>query len=148
MILGNTQTLRTSLFALLHRIKIHLIFLIVIAVLIFGASLTDDLHLPTLTYILYGCILSLTNAFLGYVFIERAFRYNNNVFLFIAFSGMALRFFMMIASVALVLLTGIVETAGFIASFMTFYVTCMTVEILHINRKIDEQRVAKVYLKR
>ena len=128
--------------------KLHLILISVVAVLFLGISYLVherfDFH-PSITL---GCILSLSNAFLGYVFVERAFRYTSNMVLFIAFSGMALRFFMMIAAVAVVLLTGIVETASFIASFMTFYVTCMTVEIVHINRKIDEQRLAKVYIKR
>ena len=129
-----------------HKLHLVLIFITTVLFAVFTALLSERLVLhPSVTL---GWILSMTNAFLGYVFIERAFRYNSNVFLFIAFSGMALRFFVMIAAVALTLLTGIVETASFIASFMAFYVTGMAIEILHINRKIDDQRLAKVLVKR
>ena len=129
-----------------HRLHLSLVF--VVAALFVGISYLLHDRIVFRPSVTLGCILSITNAFLGYVFIERAFRYNSNVFFFIAFSGMALRFFLMIAAVALVLMTGIVETASFIASFMAFYVTCMTVEVIHINRKIDEQRLAKAFVKR
>jgi hypothetical protein len=128
--------------------RLHLTLVIIVAFLFAGISYLLHKSLGFHSAITLGCILSTTNAFLGYVFIERAFRYDNNVFLFIAFSGMALRFFLMIAAVALTLMTGMVETASFVASFMAFYVACMTVEVLHINKKLDEQRLVKAYVNR
>jgi hypothetical protein len=128
--------------------RLHLILVFVVAFLFVGISYLLHARIGFQPSVTLGCILSVTNAFLGYVFIERAFRYDSSVFFFIAFSGMALRFFLMIAAVALVLMTGMIETASFIASFMAFYVTCMTVEVIHINRKIDEQRLAKAFVKR
>lgn len=129
-----------------HKLHLVLIFVSTVLFAVITALLNERVMFhPSVTL---GWILSMTNAFLGYVFIERAFRFHSNVFLFIAFSGMALRFFVMIAAVALILLTSIVETASFIASFMAFYVTGMSIEILHINRMIDKQRLAKVLVKR
>jgi hypothetical protein len=127
--------------------RLHFILIFVLAFLFAGVSILLHRGIGFHPSATLGCILSLINASLGYVFIERAFRYNSNVFLFIAFSGMALRFFMMIAAVALVLLTGIVDTGSFVASFMVFYVTCMTFEVVHLNAKIDGQRLVKAYVK-
>lgn len=92
--------------------------------------------------LLAGCILSITNAFLGYVFIERAFRLNSNLFMLFSLAGMALRFFLMIASVAVFLLTTTVNTLEFVASFMASYSIFLLVEVLYINRKTDEQKIA------
>jgi hypothetical protein len=87
--------------------------------------------------LLAGCILSVTNAFLGYVFIERAFRLNGNLFMIFSLAGMTMRFFLMIAAVAVFLLTTTVNTLEFVGSFMGFYSVFLVAEILHINKKTD-----------
>lgn len=87
--------------------------------------------------LLAGCILSVTNAFLGYVFIERAFRLNGNLFMIFSLAGMTMRFFLMIAAVAVFLLTTTVNTLEFVGSFMAFYTVFLVAEILHINKKTD-----------
>lgn len=88
--------------------------------------------------LLAGCILSVTNAFLGYVFIERAFRLNGNLFMIFSLAGMTMRFFLMIAAIAVFLLTTTVNTLEFVGSFMGFYSLFLITEILHINRKTDQ----------
>jgi hypothetical protein len=93
------------------------------------------------TDLLAGCILSVTNAFLGYVFIERAFRLNGNLFMMFSLAGMTMRFFLMIASVAVFLLTGTVNTLLFVGSFMGFYSFFLIVEVLYINRKTDKLKL-------
>jgi hypothetical protein len=91
-----------------------------------------------------GCILSLTNAFLGYVFVERAFRLNNTMFLLLSFAGMALRFFLMIASIALFLLVGKVNVIAFVGAFLSVYIIGLTMEVVRINNKLDQLRLQKI----
>jgi hypothetical protein len=93
---------------------------------------------------LKGCILSLTNAFLGYVFIERAFRLNNTMFLVLSFAGMALRFFLMIASIALFLIVIKVNAVAFVGAFLSVYVIGLAMEVIRINNKLDQLRVQKI----
>ncbi|MDT8322617.1 MAG: hypothetical protein RRA94_00795 [Bacteroidota bacterium] len=88
-----------------------------------------------------GCILSVTNAFLGYVFIEKAFRLNNNLFMMFSLAAMTVRFFLMLAAVAVFLITTTTNTLEFVGSFMGFYFTFLIVEVLHINRKTDQLKV-------
>jgi hypothetical protein len=91
-----------------------------------------------------GCILSVTNAFLGYVFIERAFRLNNNLFMLFSMAAMAVRFFLMIAAVAVFLLTVTGNVLEFVASFMASYSVFLIVEVYHINRKTDMLKPRRV----
>jgi len=85
-----------------------------------------------------GCILSVTNAFLGYVFIERAFRFNSNMFILFSLAGMALRFFLMLVSIAVFILTTTTNILEFTASFMAFYSIALVAEVVYINRKTDQ----------
>ncbi len=91
-----------------------------------------------------GCILSVTNAFLGYVFIERAFRMNNNLFMLFSLAAMTVRFFLMIAAVAVFLITVTTNVLEFVGSFMAFYTIFLVAEVLHINRKTDLLKLEKV----
>lgn len=91
-----------------------------------------------------GCILSVTNAFLGYVFIERAFRLNNNLFMLFSLAAMAVRFFLMIAAVAVFLLTVTGNVLEFVGSFMASYSIFMMVEVFHINKKTDMLKPRRV----
>ncbi|MFZ1729775.1 MAG: hypothetical protein WBQ23_06270 [Bacteroidota bacterium] len=84
-----------------------------------------------------GCILSVTNAFLGYVFIERSFRLNNNLFMLFSMAAMTVRFFLMIAAVAVFLLTVTGNVMEFVGSFMATYSIFLLLEVYHINRKTD-----------
>ncbi|MFA6233408.1 MAG: hypothetical protein WC824_04365 [Bacteroidota bacterium] len=84
-----------------------------------------------------GCILSVTNAFLGYVFIERSFRLNNNLFMLFSLAAMTVRFFLMIAAVAVFLLTVKGNVLEFVGSFMATYGIFLIAEVYHINRKTD-----------
>jgi hypothetical protein len=93
------------------------------------------------TDLLAGCILSVTNAFLGYVFTERAFRLNGNLFMIFSLAGMVMRFFLMTASVAVFLVTTTVNTLEFVGSFMAFYTVFLFAEVLYINRKTDEHKI-------
>jgi hypothetical protein len=94
--------------------------------------------------ILKGCILALTNAFLGYVFVERAFSLNNTMFLVLSFAGMALRFFLMIASIALFIIVAKVNAIAFVGSFLSVYVIGLAIEVMRINSKLDQLRVQKI----
>jgi len=91
--------------------------------------------------LLAGCILSVTNAFLGYVFIEKAFRLNNNLFMMFSLAAMTVRFFLMIAAVAVFLITTTTHTLEFVGSFMAFYFTFLIAEVLLINKKTDQLKV-------
>lgn len=91
-----------------------------------------------------GCILSVTNAFLGYVFIERAFRLNNNLFMLFSLAAMTVRFFLMIAAVAVFLLTVTGNVLEFVGSFMASYTIFLVIEVLHINKKTDMLKPRRV----
>ena len=91
-----------------------------------------------------GCILSVTNAFLGYVFIERAFRLNNNLFMLFSLAAMVVRFFLMIAAVAVFLLTVTGNVLEFVGSFMASYTLLLIIEVLHINKKTDMLKPRRV----
>lgn len=94
--------------------------------------------------LLAGCILSVTNAFLGYVFVERAFRLNDNMFMLFSMAAMAVRFFLMIAAVAVFLVTTTSNILEFVGSFMAFYTVFLVFEVLHINKKTDLLKVQRV----
>jgi hypothetical protein len=91
-----------------------------------------------------GCILSVTNAFLGYVFVERAFRMNSNLFIMFSMAAMTLRFFLMIAVIAVFLITSTPNILEFVGSFMAFYTMFMVFEVLHINKKTDLLKLQRV----
>lgn len=94
--------------------------------------------------LLAGCILSATNAFLGYVFIERAFRMNTNLFMLFSLAAMTIRFFLMTAAVTIFLITVTTNVLEFVGSFMAFYTIFLVVEVLHINRKTDQLKPEQV----
>jgi hypothetical protein len=78
---------------------------------------------------------------LGYVFIEKAFRLNNNLFMIFSLTAMAVRFFLMLAAVAVFLITTTTNVFEFVASFMGFYFAFLIFEVLHINKKTDQLKV-------
>jgi hypothetical protein len=129
---------------------VQIAFLSILAMLFVAvAALEGGTGRHHLAYnIALGCIFAVTNAFLGYVFVDKAFRYNSTLFLFISFSGMALRFFLTIASIGLVLLLRIAEPASFVSSFMALYTLGMFGEVLHINARIDRLRASEAPTRR
>lgn len=92
-----------------------------------------------------GCILSVTNAFLGYVFIEKAFRLNNNLFMMFSLAAITVRFFLMIAAVAVFLITTTTNVLEFVGSFMGFYFTFLIMEVLHINKRTDQLKPRRAF---
>ncbi len=92
-----------------------------------------------------GCILSVMNAFLGYMVIERGFQLNDRQFIIVSLGGFVLRFFLMIAAVALVLLVTKVNVLIFLLTLFGFYIFFMIGEILHINKKIELLKLRKAY---
>lgn len=92
-----------------------------------------------------GCILSVMNAFLGYMVIERGFQLNDRQFIIVSLGGFVLRFFMMILAVTLVLLVTQVNVLVFILTLFGFYIFFMIGEVLHINKKIDLLKLRKAY---
>lgn len=93
------------------------------------------------TEIIMGCILSATNAFLGYKFIERAFKLDHALFIIFSLASMAFRFFMLILSIALILVLSTPHTASFIGAFMVSYTIFMFAEVYYINWKTDQLKV-------
>ena len=117
-----------------------------LAILFLGLSLTRIYHLPTGSDILLGCILSLTNAFLGYLFFEQSFRFKTSISLFLSLTGMVLRFVLTIFSVALILIiTPGIGVAGFVGAFMTSYAILMCFEVYYLVKRTESVRPAKVY---
>jgi hypothetical protein len=121
----------------LTKVKIEFALLALLSMLFVGFSVLRSNPVGFGMDLLAGCILSVTNAFLGYVFTERAFRLNGNLFMIFSLAGMTMRFFLMIAAVAVFLLTTTVNTLEFVGSFMAFYSVFLVAEILHINKKTD-----------
>ena len=102
------------------------------------------LDIPHRTALLASCILSLSNAFLGYVFIERAFRMKVSRSILLLLAGLGIRFFLSQASIALILVFTPVGIAPFIGSFMVFYTLTLFAEVFYINHKTDQMRLARV----
>lgn len=121
----------------------RLIFLGVVGLMFVAFVVAQRLGLDLTAGIVIGCLLSLTNAYLGYMFIERGFEFDDRLFVYFSLGGMALRFFLMIASSAVVLLLFNVHVAGFIFSFFASYILLLIVEIIYINKKIDIQKRKK-----
>jgi|GEM_PF-1338981 len=88
--------------------------------------------------ILVGCILSLINAFLGYMFLERTFQLSNNQFFIVSFAGLFIRFFLMLISIGVILASAKYHSGAFVFSLFAFYTVFMFVEILSINKKLDQ----------
>ncbi len=122
----------------LTKVKIEFALLALLSVLFVSFSVLRGNPERFGADLLAGCILSVTNAFLGYVFIERAFRFNGNMFMIFSLGGMVLRFFLMLASIAVFLVTTTVNTLEFVGSFMAFYTVFLIAEVLYINRKTDQ----------
>ncbi len=122
----------------------EIVFLSVISFLVLMLTLARLGSLSVGSDMLKGCILSLTNAFLGYVFVERAFRLNNTMFLILSFAGMALRFLLMIASIALFLIVAHVNPIAFVGAFLGVYVVGLAFEVIRINNKLDQLRIQKI----
>ncbi len=126
------------------KIKIEFALLGLLSTLFFVFSLLRNGDFSFGPDLVAGCILSVTNAFLGYVFIERAFRLNNNLFMLFSLAAMAVRFFLMIAAVAIFLLTVTGNVLEFVGSFMATYTIFLIIEVYHINRKTDMLKPRRV----
>lgn len=106
------------------------------------SQLTSFKFLPSLAA---GCILSVMNAFLGYVVIEQGFRLNDRQFLIVSLGGLVVRFFSMLIAVTAVLLVAKVNVLIFIFSLLSFYIVFMALEIISINKKVDSLKPVRVY---
>jgi hypothetical protein len=122
------------------------VFLSSLGILFLTFALSHFMHSDILADVMIGCILSLTNAFLGYVFIERGFKFNDSMFVFFSLGGLALRFFLMLGSVAVILIILTVQIPAFIFAFMGTYVLFLFIEVFYINRKVDLQKQRKLEL--
>ena len=127
--------------------RIETILLTTLAILFFFFAILQSSGSDFGPDLLAGCILSLTNAFLGYVFIQRAFRLNSSVSILLSLAGLVLRFFMMLASIAVFLVVAVPNAAEFVGSFMAFYTIAMFAEIMYINRKTDELKLQTVRIR-
>ncbi len=121
----------------------RLVFLSSIGLLFLAFAVSQVTKSHLIADVMAGCILSLTNAFLGYMFIERGFQYNNNLFVVFTLGGQALRFFLMIGSIAIILVMLDVLLAPFILSFMISYIVFLMFEVVYINRKVDLMKEQK-----
>lgn len=121
-------------------------FLVSIGLLFLTFTLSHFTNSEILADVMTGCILSFTNAFLGYTFIQRGFQYNSRMFIIFSLGGMALRFFLMLASVAAVLILLHVDVMWFVFSFMISYVIFLFVEVFYINAKVDRHKQKEVEL--
>jgi hypothetical protein len=140
-------TRRRIITVFLHRHRISLTLLIALGALLVAFGALQHNHHTAHADVLLGCILSLANAFLGYLFIEKAFRYDSNLFLFISLSGMALRFFLMIGSIGMVLLLAAVHTGAFIGSYMVSATLVLIAEVVLINARTEQLRLAKLRIR-
>jgi hypothetical protein len=125
----------------LRNIKIEFTLLGLLSMLFISFTYLTNSNVSFGPDLIAGCILSVTNAFLGYVFIEKAFRLNNNLFMIFSLTAMAVRFFLMLAAVAVFLITTTTNVFEFVASFMGFYFAFLIFEVLHINKKTDQLKV-------
>lgn len=128
----------------IFKIKIEFALLGLISVLFFVFTWLSRGDYSFGTDLVAGCILSVTNAFLGYVFIERAYRLNGNMFMMFSLAAMTARFFLMIAAVAVFLLTVTTNTLEFVGAFMASYSIFLIIEVLHINKKTDMLKPRRV----
>ena len=120
------------------------LFLMSMSLLFVLFALLNAFDVPHHSDYLASCILSLTNAFLGYVFIERAFRMNISMSILLLLAGMGVRFLMLLTAVALLLVFTPVGIAPFIGSFMVFYTLTLFAEVFYINHKTDQLKPARI----
>ncbi len=124
----------------LQKKRLYLSTIAVLFTLLPLAQLTSFRFAPSL---IAGCILSILNAFLGYVVIEQSFKLNDRQFIIVSLGGFVVRFFAMIVAVAAVVIVARVNVLVFILSLLCFYVVFMAVEVAHINHKIEQMKPAK-----
>ncbi len=89
-----------------------------------------------------GCILSVTNAFLGYLVFRWSFSLQFQVSLLVSFAGMLVRFSLMLIGVVAMILMEAVTIGPFLASFMTSYVAFMALEVSILHRGQLEPELA------
>ncbi len=134
----------TTIRRIIADLRVQLVLLLSIGLLFVLLALTRAGVVAIPNELMLGCILSVTNAFLGHSFLEKAFRFNSNMFLIVSLAGMALRFFMMLVSIALILLLTPVNVGLFILTFMVSYSVFMFIEVFRINRMVDAFRPVRV----
>lgn len=121
------------------------LYLSVIALLFTAIPLAHVTSFAFFPSLAAGCILSLMNAFLGHLVLERGFHLNDRQFIIVSLGGLVIRFFSMILAVAAVLILAKVNVAVFVLSLMSFYAFFMAIEIAHISRKIESLKPARIY---
>lgn len=87
-----------------------------------------------LTGLLAGMLLGLSYALAGYLMSRRA-QSSPDRFMFWVAGGMAIRMFVALAVIALVLATAPVDTTTFLGSFLTLFVLGVIVEIAVAHRR-------------
>jgi hypothetical protein len=118
--------------------------LVFLAILFLAFALAHRQHIDFGREMLAGWILSVTNAFLGYVFLERAFRLQSSMFVIVSLASMTMRFFLMAAAVAVMVVTVISDIPQFVWAFMASYVLFLHLEIAWIHRRTSRPRPATV----
>jgi hypothetical protein len=115
--------------------RVKTALLVFLSLSFLALSLAHRQHIDFGRELLAGWILSVTNAFLGYVFLERAFRLQSSMFIFVSLASLTMRFFLMAAAVAVMVMTVVHDIPEFIAGFMASYVLFMSIEIAWIYKR-------------
>ncbi len=129
---------KTTFIRRILKLPMHFGLLIVAGSLIALLPVTRAYDPQITPSILVGCILSLINAFLGYMFLERTFQSSNNQFFIVSFAGLVIRFFLMLVSIGVILASAKYHSGAFVFSLFAFYTVFMFAEILSINKKLDQ----------
>lgn len=131
--------------AILLKLPKQWLYLSVIGILFTLISLSQIASWAFIPALSAGCILSVMNAFLGYIVIEQGFQLNDRQFIIVSLGGFVIRFFLMIVAIALVLIVTKVNVPAFLLSLFAFYIFFMIGEVLHINKKIELMKLRKSY---
>lgn len=90
--------------------------------------------------IVLGAFLSTLNVLLGYAAIEYSFGKSATTFLKVVLGGMGIRLMLLLGTIVVLVRFFDVHVVGLVTSLGFFYIIYLALEILYIQKKVEQQQ--------
>ncbi len=118
-----------------------LVKMLILSVILWGVILWKSAEYGIeLNSVFIAWILIAANALVGYLLFEYAFEKSQAEYTRIVFGGLALRLFVIMACVAIVIVQRLVAINDFVLSFFAFYCIYLILEILGYQKKNKQKK--------
>jgi hypothetical protein len=89
--------------------------------------------------VILGAFLSTLNVLLGYATIELSFAKSVTTFLKVVLGGMGIRLVLLLGTIVVLIKFFDTHVGGLVTSLGFFYIVYLTLEILYIQKKVEQQ---------